>query len=89
MLRSAPVNDWLDPACARLAAALGDDEALYALSEKDVENLLELARVAAHGSGDRTNAPLASYLVGLAHGRHPERTLRELIDAATGESGGG
>ena len=73
--------EWLDNARKALAETVGDPGADYGLSQKDVERLLELARVAAHDSGDRTNAPLISYLVGLARGRHPDRTLEELIAA--------
>jgi len=63
--------DWLEAAQRRLQAsveAAGD----LTLSPGDIEALLELAREAAHGSGDRTNAPLIAYLVGLAHGRSPQ-----------------
>jgi len=74
------MNEWLDSARSRLAAAVGDDPEGYGLSKHDVEEILELARVAAHESDDRTNAPLLSYLVGLARGRHPDRSLSELVD---------
>ena len=46
--------------------------------------LLDLARVAAHDSGDRTNAPLATYLVGLAAGRGAGAAT-VLAPAAAGE----
>jgi Domain of unknown function (DUF6457) len=75
------VPEWLDNARQSLAEAVEESGADYELSPADVERLLELARVAAHESGDRTNAPLISYLVGLARGRHPDRTLEELIAA--------
>jgi hypothetical protein len=55
---------WLEAAQQRLEAgveASGD----LSLAPGDIEALLELARDAAHGSGDRTNAPLVAYLVGL------------------------
>ncbi len=74
------VRPWLDSAREKLAASVGDDLSLYELGEKDVTDLLELARVAAHESGDRTNAPLISYLVGLAHGCHPEQSLAALVE---------
>jgi hypothetical protein len=78
------VNEWLDGARHRLAATAGD--ALPELSPAAVEQLLELARIAAHESGERTNAPLVSYLVGVAHGRTPDARLDELIAAAIGQS---
>jgi hypothetical protein len=53
------VNEWL----ATRAAAIGVGE----LSEEDQRTLLDLARIAAHTSGDRTTAPLLCYLLGIAH----------------------
>lgn len=78
------MHEWLDRARADLAAAVGDDPAAYGLTQADIDAVLELARAAAHGSGERQNAPLVTYLVGLAHGRHRERSLSELADAAAG-----
>ncbi|MDE3024320.1 MAG: hypothetical protein KGI93_01990 [Acidobacteriota bacterium] len=54
------MNDWL----ARQAEALG----VPGLTEAEARTLLELARVAAHESGDRRNAPLLCYLLGRAGG---------------------
>lgn len=75
------MDGWLEEACARLARAVGDDPSTYDLSRAQMDELLELARVAAHESGERTNAPLLCYLVGLAHGRHAGE-LGNLVDAA-------
>ena len=36
------------------------------LTSSEIESVLSLAAVAAHGTGDRTTAPLASFLAGLA-----------------------
>lgn len=76
--------DWLEHAQRRLEADVegaGD----LSLSPADVERLLELARVAAHESGERTNAPLVSYLVGLAQGRNGSATLDEVVATALGD----
>jgi len=54
------MNEWL----TRQADALG----VQGLTEAEIVTLLDLARVAAHESGDRTNAPLLCYLVGRANG---------------------
>jgi uncharacterized protein DUF6457 len=78
--------DWLESSRKSLAEAVGAAAADYELGPGEIERLLELARVAAHDSGDRTNAPLVSYLVGLAHGRNPERSLDELVAAARVDS---
>ena len=74
------MHEWLAVARERLAAAVGDEAARYDLSDDDVRVLLDLARVAAHESGDRTNAPLACFLLGLAMGRHPGLSLDELAE---------
>jgi uncharacterized protein DUF6457 len=80
------VDPWLRQAAERLAAAAGDEVAAFELSENEERHLLDLARVAAHASGERTNAPLLAYLVGVARGRRPERTVVELVDGAVGET---
>jgi Domain of unknown function (DUF6457) len=54
------MNEWL----SRQADALG----VPGLSDADATTLLDLARMAAHESGDRTNAPLLCYLLGRAGG---------------------
>ena len=79
------MNEWLQSSRRRLSDALGETPSEYDLSPAAVERLLELARIAAHESGDRTNAPLISYVVGLAQGRNPERSLDELVAAAIGQ----
>ncbi|MGH3037442.1 MAG: DUF6457 domain-containing protein [Gaiellaceae bacterium] len=79
------MDAWLEEARARLAAAVSEEPAHYGLTQADVDELLELARVAAHESGERINAPLLCYLVGLAHGRHGG-SLSDLVAAAVGAS---
>jgi hypothetical protein len=59
------VDPWLQSARDKVAP---DVE----LSAADVRTLLDIARVAAHDSGERTNAPLVCYLVGVAVGRGAE-----------------
>ena len=71
---------WLEEARARVAAAVGEEP------QAEIDELLELARVAAHESGERITAPLLCYLVGLAHARHGG-SLSDLVDAAVGASG--
>jgi Domain of unknown function (DUF6457) len=65
------MDDWL----RRVGAAIGSDEEL---SEADTDALLKIARIAAHESGDRRNAPLLCYLIGRAHGAG---TLAETLEA--------
>jgi hypothetical protein len=79
------VDEWLRQARAKLAVAVGEDPSAYDLSQSDVDELLELARIAAHESGERTNAPLLCYLVGLARGRRGNE-LADLVDACVGRA---
>jgi hypothetical protein len=60
------VDSWLEAARRELAAEAGIDAAELELTEAEERELLELARIAAHDSGARTNAPLLCYLVGVA-----------------------
>jgi len=62
------VDDWLTSARDALAQAAGVPPEELAVDEEDARTLLDLARIAAHASGDRTNAPLLCYLVGRAQG---------------------
>lgn len=78
------MDAWLAAAVARLAQETGSDAADYALAQAEIDELLELARIAAHESGERTNAPLVCYLVGLARGRGGDE-LDDLVDAVAGK----
>ncbi|MEZ5102233.1 MAG: DUF6457 domain-containing protein [Thermoleophilia bacterium] len=80
------MDDWLTAARDRLAAAAGDDPAAYGLTQAEVDALLDLARVAAHESGQRTNAPLACFLAGVALGRNESAALADLVAAAVGDA---
>lgn len=72
------MDDWLTRARDALAAEAGLDPATLKLSSGDEATLLDLARAAAHDSGERLNAPLLCYLVGRAQG---SRELDELAEA--------
>ena len=78
------MDDWLSAARDRLAEASGESPESLGLSQTEVDELLELARVAAHDSGERINAPLLCYLVGLAKGR-TGADLSGLVDATVGK----
>jgi hypothetical protein len=78
------MDEWLSDARDRLAAAAGENPAALELSQEDADELLELARIAAHESGERINAPLLCYLVGLVHARSGGE-LADLVDAAMGK----
>ena len=61
-----------------LSRTSGVPAARLELDEEAAATLLELARVAAHESGERTNAPLLCYLIGRAQ---DGASLDELADA--------
>ena len=77
------MHEWLALARDRIATASGVDASQLVLTEQDVVRLLDLARIAAHDSGDRTNAPLVCFLVGLALGQRPGLDLAELAGEAS------
>lgn len=71
------MNQFFDDLGRLLAAAAGVEEA-PALDAATAEEILELARVAAH-TQERRFAPLAAYLAGIAVER--ARSARSAIDA--------
>jgi uncharacterized protein DUF6457 len=74
------MDAWLNDARDAVAAAAGVASAQLELSDEDAATLLDLARIAAHESGERTNAPLLCYLVGRAQAGGAD--LDTLADAA-------
>jgi hypothetical protein len=78
------VNEWLQDAAERIASLTGDDPDALRLAPDEIDELLELARIAAHESGERINAPLVCYLVGLARGRRGG-DLPDVVDAVVGK----
>jgi hypothetical protein len=60
------VDAWLSDAADALARAAAVDRAGLELDPATEQTLLDLARIAAHESGERTNAPLLCFLVGRA-----------------------
>lgn len=60
------MHAWLDAAADAIAAAAGVPREQLELSPDEVSQLLDLAGLAAHESGARTNAPLLTHIVGRA-----------------------
>lgn len=60
------MDAWLTGARDAVAGAAGVDPDTLQLTDAEVTDILDIARIAAHESGERTNAPLLCYLVGLA-----------------------
>jgi hypothetical protein len=77
------MDAWLTDARNRVAAAAGVSPSELELSDDEVRELLDLARIAAHDSGDRTNAPLLCYLVGRAQGGADLETLADAVRSST------
>lgn len=77
--------EWLTEAARRLSEGVGDDLSLYRFTDGQIDQLLDLAGVAAHEGGHKTNAPLLCYLVGLAQARHPDLDLAQVIAGAIGD----
>jgi hypothetical protein len=78
------MDAWLSDAREALAGAAGVPPAELELSDQDAAALLDLARIAAHESGERTNAPLLCYLVGRAWREGAD--LDTLVDAVRSNS---
>jgi hypothetical protein len=79
------MDAWLAQARDALAADTGVDPAELELSDAEADELLDLARIAAHVSGERTNAPLLCYLVGRAQAQGAQ-TLDQLARAVRSTS---
>ena len=75
------MDAWLTQARDAIAAASGMPASELELDEDAVRDLLDLARIAAHESGDRTNAPLLCYLVGRAANSAPLAELSAAVRA--------
>jgi hypothetical protein len=73
------MDSWLTQARDAVADAAAVDAGQLELTGADMGTLLDIARIAAHESGERTNAPLLCYLLGLA--RHSGTDLETLAGA--------
>jgi Domain of unknown function (DUF6457) len=62
------VDEWLTRVRDAVAEAADVPATQLELDDESEETLLDLARIAAHASGARTNAPLLCYLIGRAEG---------------------
>jgi hypothetical protein len=75
------MDAWLTDVRDAIARQTDISSAELEIDEETARELLNLARIAAHESGERTNAPLLTYLVGVAVGRGADPN--EIVDAAT------
>ncbi len=70
----------MSDARAALVDGLATELEVPPLTSSEIESILALAAVAAHGTGDRTSAPLVSFLAGIAAARSGDR--RTALDDA-------
>jgi hypothetical protein len=73
------MDEWLTEARDALARAAGVQPEELELDDEQTRTLLDLARIAAHDSGERTNAPLLCYLVGRAQQGADLETLADAV----------
>jgi hypothetical protein len=77
---------WLDEVVEVVARAAGMDGEGLTLSADVRREILDLARIASHSSGERINAPLLCYALGLAVGKGAElEDLAAAVRAAASE----
>jgi uncharacterized protein DUF6457 len=75
------MDAWLTEVRDAVAGATGISASELDIDDDTARELLNLARIAAHESGERTNAPLLTYLVGIAAGKGAD--LDQVVAAAT------
>jgi hypothetical protein len=78
------MDDWMSRQADALAAAAALPRGDLELSDDEIDTVLDIAAIAAHEGGVRTNAPLLCYLVGLAH--RSGKTLDELAGVVRSNS---
>lgn len=78
------MDDWMSRQADALAAATDLAREELELSDAEIDTILDVAAIAAHEGGARTNAPLLCYLVGLAH--RSGKSLDELAEVVRSNS---
>lgn len=87
-------RQWLHLVTDHVALECAVDREALEIAADDATEILDLARIASHSTGDRTNAPLLCYVLGIAkaHGAALEdlsRAVREAADQGDGPATGG
>ena len=76
--------DWFDEMASALADAAGVEPSELQLPDHIRDEILDLARIASHDSGERINAPLLCYALGIAVGKGASlSSLAEVIRSRT------
>jgi hypothetical protein len=76
------MDEWLTRARDAIAERAGIAPDELELVDATTRELLDLARIAAHTSGERTNAPLLAYLLGRASAWGEFDELAEAVRSA-------
>lgn len=77
---------WLDDVLGAISSAANVKEMEISLDAATRKEVLDLARIASHSSGDRINAPLLCYALGIAAGRGASlEALGRAVREAAGE----
>lgn len=79
------MDDWMEQQADALAAAAGIERTDLDLDAAAIDTILDVAAVAAHESGARTNAPLLCYLIGVA-ARASGKSVAELAETVRSTS---
>ena len=75
---------WLDDMTTNIAEASGIDVGMLRLTPDETRDLLDIARIASHTSGERINAPLLGHVLGIAraNGASLDELARVVRDAS-------
>jgi hypothetical protein len=88
--KEALMSDWLINYAGALQERLLRPDRELVIADQVAEQLLDLARKIAEGTGEKTNAPLSSYLVGrfavtrALEGVEPSEAVAEATEVANG-----
>jgi hypothetical protein len=79
--------NWLDDMTTKIAGASGIDVATLHLTPDETRELLDIARIASHASGERINAPLLCHVLGVARAKGASLDeLARVVREATGSN---
>jgi hypothetical protein len=77
---------WLDDMTTTIAEASGIDAGTLQLTPDEIRELLDIARIASHASGERINAPLLCHVLGIARAKGASLdVLARAVRDATGD----
>lgn len=84
---ASALDQWMHTARDTLAEASRKNPSELDLDQSAIDDLLDIARIASHESGDRRNAPLLCYLIGKASEETDLGALTGALRRALAKSG--